>query len=460
MIKVLLVDDEPRILQFLQTSIPWSQLNLNLVGTAFDGETALQLISVRHIDIVITDIRMPGMTGLNLCQCLKKDNPDIQIILISGYADFFYAKQALHLGIVGYCLKPINLEELTTYLLTAIRRIQKERSTNVDVLLDCIETKDNEEICSILEEMGLGAGPYRVAASSGMHNIGSELQAKVSCRLGKHKYIYFSDTPFDRDNAVKLICFSDKNAGIGIYPKAVQAIELSEAVQTAITFSHQYFLAGRSFLCEHPVSETLTAEIYAQLHTALHSPQSLHEFLNKLLAADLSLLFNISSAFQFYNTIYIEKFMPLSEKKHEYYLYGFDQFEHEYTSFNHALRELIHALEAENSSQNEYPQISTSTFLKIMKYINANYEKDLSLKLLSDTFHLNASYISTLIKNETNMTYSQYVTNLRIEKAKSLLQTTNMSLAEISELVGFNDYFYFIKKFKKETGVTPGHYRH
>ncbi len=96
--------------------------------------------------------------------------------------------------------------------------------------------------------------------------------------------------------------------------------------------------------------------------------------------------------------------------------------------------------------------------MPILRYLEENYEKDLSLKKIADQFHLNASYISQLIRSETGLTYTQYLTELRINKAKELLRTSSLSLAEISEAVGFNDYFYFIKKFKKEVGVTPGKY--
>ena len=78
---------------------------------------------------------------------------------------------------------------------------------------------------------------------------------------------------------------------------------------------------------------------------------------------------------------------------------------------------------------------------------------------LAEYFHMNASYISFLIKKETGLTYSQYLTNLRITQAKKLLASSQMTLMEISETVGFHDYFYFIKKFKKITGVTPGYYQ-
>lgn len=460
MIKVLLADDENRILQFLQSSIHWNELNLELIGTANDGKTAVALATKYHADIVITDIRMPEISGLALCKHLKEINPDIQIILISGYAEFSYAREALQLGAIGYCLKPIDTEELITLLHTAIKKIKKERIVNADILLDYIETQNSIEIRHTLKELGLGRGPYYIAASSGMSNAHAKLGADFYCRLGKHKYLYFSSSPFLRDEAVKLISFSQKNAGIGLYSDPVPAEELRSAVETVIIFSYQYFLAGRSLLCEHAISDSLTTEMLSRLHTALQSKQKLYEFIFQLLQADLSMLFNISSAFQFYNIIYANNMIQPSEKMTEHYLYSFEQFVHEYGSFHYALKEILNTLAEEDPHSEDLSFASSGTFLKILKYINTNYNKDISLKLLSDTFHLNASYISTLIKNETNMTYSQYVTKLRIEKATSLLQTTDMSLTEISESIGFNDYFYFIKKYKKETGITPGSFRH
>ena len=104
------------------------------------------------------------------------------------------------------------------------------------------------------------------------------------------------------------------------------------------------------------------------------------------------------------------------------------------------------------------PSAGTGSFLKILSYLNEHYASDISLKKISEEFHLNSSYISQLIKSETGLTYTQYVTELRINKAKELLKTTKMSLNEVSEAVGFNDYFYFIKKFKREVGITPGKY--
>ena len=97
-------------------------------------------------------------------------------------------------------------------------------------------------------------------------------------------------------------------------------------------------------------------------------------------------------------------------------------------------------------------------FLQIIRYIHSHYREDLSLGSLAEVMHLNASYVSQLFSRESGTTYRKYLTELRIEKAKELLTTTNLSLSEVSEQVGFNDYFYFLKTFKKLTGISPGKY--
>lgn len=168
------------------------------------------------------------------------------------------------------------------------------------------------------------------------------------------------------------------------------------------------------------------------------------------------MLFNIRTAFRLFNRVAMCPAFS-NNGDDESYLYGFEQMASEYLHFSDLLDKLaasIHISDISGASTFS----GSGNFLAILNYLNANYASDISLKKISEEFHLNSSYISQLIKAETGLTYTQYVTALRINKAKELLKTTSLSLLEISEAVGFNDYFYFIKKFKKETGVTPGKY--
>ena len=157
--------------------------------------------------------------------------------------------------------------------------------------------------------------------------------------------------------------------------------------------------------------------------------------------------------------VYASPFLDSSPGADEHFLNGYEQLAETYGSFADVLEEMEARLRTPEPVPPQPQNASeASSFMQIIKYLNENYEKDVSLKKLSELFHLNSSYVSFLIKNETGLTYSQYLTELRIGKAKELLSHTDLSLAEISEAVGFNDYFYFIKKFKKVVGVTPGHF--
>ncbi|MCM2675877.1 response regulator transcription factor [Alkalicoccobacillus plakortidis] len=110
--KMLIVDDEPVICQGLAQTIDWQSIGVEVVGVAFNGKQALQKIEKNHIDIILTDISMPEMDGLELAECIVQQHPDTKMIIISGYDDFEYARQAIRLGVEDYLLKPVDVDEL------------------------------------------------------------------------------------------------------------------------------------------------------------------------------------------------------------------------------------------------------------------------------------------------------------------------------------------------------------
>lgn len=457
MFKVMLVDDENHILNFMHTSIPWKQLELKVVATAADGETALKLASQENIDIVITDIRMPKLNGLELCQKLYETNPNMQIIIVSGYADFAYAQKAIQLQVLGYCLKPIDASGLTTLVRTAIRNIHKETTFNGDTLLDCIEEGTDQSIQSIFNHLGMKAEKYYVASSIKMRNIGKALNSRLTLKLGKHKYLYFSTCPFNQTSASRLIFYSKKKCGIGIYPHPVSPSKLKNAITNVTVMAYQFFITNTPTLCEQLVESSLTDNLFSELINSLQTSKDLKIFLEKLQNTNYSIILNLKTVYKLYNKIYSSNLMNTVVDREESFLYGYEQLATEYTCFDDVLTEMLDKLSAPIVREPE-PTPSISSFMQIIKYVNENYHNDISLKKLSELFHMNPSYISCLIKTETGVTYSQYLTELRIGKAKQLLQTTNLSLNEISQSVGFNDYFYFIKRFKKVVGVTPGRF--
>ena len=111
--KVLLVDDEEEVMDVIEHRICWKQMGFEVVGKAQNGVKALEISEKMQPDVVITDIKMPYMDGLELARNLKQDNPDVRILILTGFDEFEYAKEAVHLEIEEYILKPVNANELS-----------------------------------------------------------------------------------------------------------------------------------------------------------------------------------------------------------------------------------------------------------------------------------------------------------------------------------------------------------
>ena len=128
MLKTFLVEDEVVIREMIKKMIPWEQYGFELAGEASDGEMALPLILKSKPDLLITDIKMPFMDGLTLCKLVKKELPDIKIVILSGYDDFNYAKQAINIGVEDYLLKPITKNAFIERLEEIHNRYEHEKT--------------------------------------------------------------------------------------------------------------------------------------------------------------------------------------------------------------------------------------------------------------------------------------------------------------------------------------------
>ena len=129
---VILLDDEELILQSLQTLIDWEKLGCYIVGTAKTGDKGKRLIERLHPNIVITDIKMPGLTGLQLAEYCAKNEPQTKVVIVSAYADFNFAQSAMRAGTVNYLLKPIIRTELQGTIEKVVAELDKHESTRLN----------------------------------------------------------------------------------------------------------------------------------------------------------------------------------------------------------------------------------------------------------------------------------------------------------------------------------------
>ena len=153
MVKLVVADDEERVCRLIVALGNWEELGIKVVGTAANGIQALELIRKEKTDILITDIRMPGLNGLELIEKVREISPDIKIMIISGYANFEYAQNALKQGVSDYLLKPINKDALNESLTKMVNQIETARRTDMAFRISRMNGGKNlssSEICSFM----------------------------------------------------------------------------------------------------------------------------------------------------------------------------------------------------------------------------------------------------------------------------------------------------------------------
>ncbi|HJC23679.1 MAG TPA: response regulator [Candidatus Eisenbergiella merdavium] len=458
MIKVLIADDEPSVIRSLQASIDWKGLNMEIAGTVSNGSDALAILSDSTCDIAILDIRMPGCSGLDICRQLHEKNSRIQIIIISGYAEFSYAQKAISYGVIGYCLKPVEYSELTTLLRRAAFNLTRksEFSDTYDSLLDAIDANNADLLPSLLSSFGLDPAALYVAVSTGDRMLDSSSGARVTLRLGRRQYAYlFREEPSGLLSGTPHI--PERLAGLGIFPTDVLFRQLKDALSDCVAMAYQFFIDPECRICQR-LDNSLDSLILSELsrEVSFSNRDKVLSLLTEI-RDSYRLRFNIRSALQLGNIIISGDLFPF--EKNDYYLYGFDQMVSEYHSFRQMLDCLAGQLRETDQTEPVKGAISNVSFLKLLKYVNSHYTQDISLSETASVLNMNPNYVSQMFKKETGVTFTHYITDLRITEAKKLLRTTRHPISDIAPNVGFNDYFYFLKTFKRVTGRTPSQYR-
>jgi two-component system, response regulator YesN len=179
MYKVFLVEDEIVVREGIRDTVPWEKTEFVFCGEAPDGEMALPLIEETNPDILITDIKMPFMDGLELSRYLKKTKPHLKIIIISGYQDFSYAKEAIAIGIEEYLLKPINIKDLLETLRKVAKAIDLEKTQNESIDVTDRFRRENAELVreKVLNEILMDTIPTHLAASQ-LRSFGLDVYAR------------------------------------------------------------------------------------------------------------------------------------------------------------------------------------------------------------------------------------------------------------------------------------------
>ncbi len=455
MYRVLIVDDEENVIVSLKESIPWASMNLEVSGEASSMSQALKLARQRPFHIVVSDIKMPGGSGLELFRELTQLSPDTQGIIISGHADFAYAQKAFECGVIGYCLKPVDTADLCACLKKAVLHLERNAApSREEQLAAAIAEEQTDVIRNALRSFGLNPDCFYIAVADGGGAEHIRL-GRGSVRIWKGRPCFFLDHPLTQMQADETVRRHQLN-GLGYLTSPSSAETLSSDLRTAVAMALNRFITGRhQAICTcgaddravlSRLQDTIADRDDARLAQLLRDMQ---EHL-----PDIS----IGCAFRISNMVHNYRFDPSFEEDESGYAYDLSHLLSMYGSVQEMLSDLIRLAAAPASPADPAFESSNIHFLQIIRYIHRHYDDDLSLNTLADVLHMTSAYVSRLFSRESGTTYRKYLTELRVEKAKELLATTNLSIAEVCDRVGFNDYFHFIKTFKRLTGTSPGKY--
>ncbi|MFC5650482.1 response regulator [Paenibacillus solisilvae] len=517
-IRLLIVDDEPVICQGLRQTIPWDKIGVGVAGEAYDGAEALQFVSAQPVDLVLTDINMVGMDGLELAKELKERWPQIRIIIVSGYDDFEYARRALRLGIEDYLLKPVNIEELMAMVLRICTEIshdaeqekKRERESWVKWMIQLVQggaaiQKDAETPPSAAHVLS----SYRFVASQledyAEWTDRTPEEQQQSARKLWESTVHASLKPYDQEvisffhhpNLLLSLCIGSRQVSrldltnalseaqslvpsaprlhFGVSPafsqldeasprcmEAIAALQLTAVPDDRTVLFHNDEQISR----RHPLPFS-PFELEKQLvHVLFHgSYEELDEVIGSIMRQFRErgyLVKEILQAFKELSIILQRRLhtngMDLSERADLFNTGEVDLLVHNsYRAMESLLRKELWSLHSiiHSSLSNKNHWITE----RVNKHIYSRYHTDLKASEVAAWLKITPNYFSNLFKQNFGKGFAEYLNEVRIERAKASLVGTDERVFEIAEKVGYKEYKYFCSIFKSYTGITPTQYR-
>lgn len=470
MYKVLIVDDESWVVESLKVSVNWNELGFAVCGEAYGGLEALRYIQQERPDVVFTDIRMPGMTGIELIKKGGELPEPPKFVVVSGYAEFAYAQRALNYGAAAYCLKPYDEQEIMDVLKKLKKSLDSARQLSDSTMLQLL-AEHNEESLFVLkqefEKRGIhidgehGAVAVVCAATEGPF---PEIEYTLGLKIGRAKMLYLMDESRVNEAVARLEReFAERIKGIGVSFKMTDYRMLKNGMDSAGLLANQFFITGSPGVFKFDAMEQGTMnDLVKKIGAAIggkdlaalgkHLDEAAHLFTNDNLTARHALhLYNVAVSF-----LYSE-----GGDERDGMLFSYEQLMEMFPNVSemiHYLRTLSMRVIRKNPEQAPI-ESSNETFKSILQYVHEHYRHDISIQSLTQKYYISPNYVSQLFKKEVGETFTSYMTKLRISFACEQLEQTNLMVSEIAEKAGYNDYFYFTRMFKKVTGKTPTQYR-
>ncbi|UJW56711.1 response regulator transcription factor [Bacillus sp. A116_S68] len=507
MYNVLIVDDEPIVREGLKTIISWENYGFHVTGTAEDGEAALEKYEDVSPDLIISDIRMTGMNGLKFIETIRENDQRVRCLLLSGYADFDYARQAIQHDVAGYLLKPVDEEELIGYLARIKCELIKEEERLLltkhgqekrqeDVLTSVIMTppmlkREKEQLIQHAVESKLNWEMYDLLVMSVEHQQTGEAvlrtakeRVKALVQHSPDKIVFFYE-PYvgillngamgfkEKHDLYKKIKSAmaeehyDITAALG---GSVERLEtLHTSFETARNLIRKKFFYPRGELLYAEKEGRLTPEVTCDCDTLVHQLYAALEV--GVYQSIPSLVENIRFAGDFNTcertvkqryitvlTTVLNKLLASKSDSSKPIKHALDKVTriHSIAHIEDLLQfseELISCL----FNQLDYSE-ADGQLKKLLIMMETHYNENLKLEKLAEVFNYNSAYLGKLFKRYTGDYFNTYLDHVRIRHAKEYL-LQGYKVYQVAEMVGYSHVDYFHSKFKKYVGISPSKYR-
>lgn len=489
--KMIIADDEKVIIEGLKKIIPWQDYGIEIVATAKDGLTALREIELYQPDIALLDIKMPNLSGIDILKEIRSRKLDTKTIFISGFQDFKYAKAAVDYGAKGYLVKPIIRQEMIETIQSCIREIDQSSHLPAPPTVpseqwDEISNFGETGVTPVLLQIIYGENSKReqkliqFSVESLVQNKLTEENQGIIVHENNATFLLIKDTGKDkiievcRNLIVQIKQEMNQKIAMIAGPEVTSLVEINESYEACLALKKMFFFAEEWDNLIHFVNE----DFYSANYSIGELDDYRNEFVERISRLQLR---NFTQEFQhlarliamasngnredanfhfFIGIRAIYRHMRSIGLHHELDMQIILTKAREASSYENLKRiyfdlyqDTIHVIKA-HVEKNENQVIQQAK-----EYIITHYKENLSLELIANHIHMNPYYFSSFFKKHTRTNYKDYVNELRLKEALSLLLGTNLNVNEIAHEVGFSDARSFTKAFQKKYHDTPGNYK-
>lgn len=520
---LILVDDEPIVLKGIRSVFHLEEYGFLLCGAYTNPLTALEELAETKPDLIITDVKMPQMDGLSFSREVKRQLPDSEIVILSGHDNFSFAQMAVRLGASDYLLKPIKKKDFEHMLSDAAERLTKKqekrrlsKQLEDSARLNYSILKNNffqqlltsgslkqEKLRNLYGQLGFEFEhssfilvKFVIYEIQGVNDFMSTIEKIISEFMQlfsdaaaveefyTDEYLYFLLYNF-REVVVsveelheRIFAFADQKEQeqIHLLTGVSDLNRGMERLNVAIAECDDGILTKHENRDHHRKKEHVIYPEHADLHipsadieelmiaVSAHQPEEMQRVLDVIYDAPAISLYR-----DFGTSITLMILLKMAHVQNKYQseeqfltpeLLNIGYLSAHYPNASCQKRFVYEkAVRLSEVMQSQEQKSSSKIILAAVSYVNSHYSENISLSDAAEAIHISKNYLCDLFKKEMQVTFIDYVTNLRIEKAKYLLSHSDKKMYEISQEVGYHDYAYFSQIFKRHTGTTLSAYR-